>query len=334
MSSRSLLATATVGLGLGLWACQGDPLHVYRVVYPASALPGGPPTASLLPEACYQPRDLPAPVASSQLAAESFCAVGKRPGTGTVSSNAVVAEEWTLFGGSDGEEFLLRKGSQGMTVGSSGRREGSQYVFTTSQLTLASVCPGQASTFDGGFFPPMATAVVAECNGKCVNLTSDPAHCGACGIVCPEGFVCAFSRCQQSCGGIGFFTCGGVQVDTSVDRNHCGACNNPCPPGTVCAPQFGVSQLGRCVQPCEALCARDSLSEGCGAPSIVTREVSTVVEVALSGDALTGNLVQGVAYVCHDGGCAPDFGSRCPSCTVALPLNGRKTVAGSEAKSQ
>ncbi len=330
MSSRALLAVST----LALCACQSEPLHVYRVVFPATPLPGGAPSAGLLPEACYQPTQLPAATASSQIAAELFCAVGKRPGTGTVSTNAVVSEEWTLFGGNEGDEFLLRKSASGETVGSSGRREGNQYVFTTDTVRLGSQCPGPTMPADSGFFPSNPTAEVRECGGKCVNITSDPAHCGGCGVRCPEGFVCAFARCQQTCGGISFFTCGGQQVDTSIDRDHCGACNNPCPPGTICAPQFGFSQQGRCMSPCEALCSRDSLTEGCGAPSVISRQVSTVVEVSLSGDSLSGQLVQGVAFVCHDGGCAPDFGSRCPSCTVAVPLSGRKTAVMAGASSQ
>ena len=44
---------------------------------------------------------------------------------------------------------------------------------------------------------------LAACGGACVDLSSDPANCGACGVVCPEG-VCASGACGVSSGtGVG-----------------------------------------------------------------------------------------------------------------------------------
>ena len=44
---------------------------------------------------------------------------------------------------------------------------------------------------------------LAACGGACVDLSSDPANCGACGVVCPEG-VCASGACGVSAGtGVG-----------------------------------------------------------------------------------------------------------------------------------
>jgi hypothetical protein len=319
----------------GLLGCHSEPVHVFRVAFPATPLPGAPPANSLLPEACYQPSDLPIATASPQIAAEAFCGIGKRPAHGVSTTSTVTSEQWSLFGDAVGGEYLIRQSAKGDEQGISGHREGDQFVFAATETTFGAQCPVTASSLDaGGFFPPTAEPSVMECDGKCVNISADPAHCGACDFKCPNSFVCAFGRCQPSCGGVGFMNCGGVQVDTSVDRNNCGMCNNPCPPGTVCSPNFGFSAQGHCVPPCEAQCARDSLSDGCGAPAILTREVNTLISVSVSGDVLSGELVQGVSYSCLDGGCAVDFGSRCPSCSVTVEVNGRETATKLETHSQ
>jgi hypothetical protein len=35
------------------------------------------------------------------------------------------------------------------------------------------------------------------CDGVCVNTTSNPAHCGGCGVACPEGSGCVAGRCDS-----------------------------------------------------------------------------------------------------------------------------------------
>jgi hypothetical protein len=297
---------------------------VYRVAFPASPLPGEA-VSGLLPEACYQPADLPTATASAQISAEAFCGVGRRPTQGTSTANTITSEQWSLFGDATGNQYLIRRTTKGDEQGVVGHQQGNQLVFASAQTTLGTQCPAPVPSVDAGFFPP-SQALIVECDGKCVNINSDPGHCGQCDAPCPSNFVCAFGHCQPSCGGVGFMSCGGMAIDTSVDRNNCGMCNNPCPPGTVCSPNFGVTGQGHCVTPCEAQCARDSLSEGCGSPAVLSREVSTLISVSVSGDALSGSLVQGVAYTCLDGGCAVDFGSRCPSCSVTVDVNGRETA--------
>ncbi len=49
------------------------------------------------------------------------------------------------------------------------------------------------------------------CNGVCVDTSSDPKHCGGCGINC-NGKTCCSSTC----------------TDTSVDVNNCGSCGTSC----------------------------------------------------------------------------------------------------------
>ena len=70
-----------------------------------------------------------------------------------------------------------------------------------------------------------------QCNGACVNLTSDANNCGACGNVCASGRTCVNSVC--SCGA-GQTLCASVCVSLTSDPNNCGACGNTCLPGHVC----------------------------------------------------------------------------------------------------
>src|SRR5262249_10074038 len=67
------------------------------------------------------------------------------------------------------------------------------------------------------------------CDGKCVNLMTDPSNCGACGNVIPEGgpgvtCVNGMVDCAVSTGTL----CNNFCVHTSSDLYNCGACNHSC----------------------------------------------------------------------------------------------------------
>ncbi len=73
-----------------------------------------------------------------------------------------------------------------------------------------------------------------NCAGACVDLSSDPAHCGACGAPCPGATVCSSGTCQPTCAP-GEVSCGGACVDRSTSSDHCGACGIPCTGGRYCS---------------------------------------------------------------------------------------------------
>jgi hypothetical protein len=75
---------------------------------------------------------------------------------------------------------------------------------------------------------------LSDCEGTCVNLQIDRAHCGACGTACNPGEVCSAGACALSCQ-VGLTDCDGVCVDTGNDRDNCGACGTVCGPGEVCS---------------------------------------------------------------------------------------------------
>jgi hypothetical protein len=83
----------------------------------------------------------------------------------------------------------------------------------------------------------------------CADLASDPANCGACGVVCPPGAACINGLCNglSACGpghersycnadaGPSFLCCPGLGcIDTSADPQNCGACNVACGVGEIC----------------------------------------------------------------------------------------------------
>lgn len=63
-------------------------------------------------------------------------------------------------------------------------------------------------------------AGLTNCSGTCVNLQTDPAHCGSCTATACNG------TCQSGvCCGVGLTNCSGVCVDLTSDDKHCGACS-------------------------------------------------------------------------------------------------------------
>ena len=113
---------------------------------------------------------------------------------------------------------------------------------------------------DGGSCP---TGLI-QCSGRCVDPSSDVAHCGGCDVACGLGVACISGRCvcapgDPSCGGVGNPDgCGGVRcgdaqycvsdrclcrpgltevrgrcVDLQSDPDHCGTPGRVCP--DVCA---------------------------------------------------------------------------------------------------
>jgi hypothetical protein len=82
---------------------------------------------------------------------------------------------------------------------------------------------------------------------SCVDLLSDPAHCGDCTMACPAGIACIDSAC--ACPGE-TQVCGDACVDVQSDPAHCGGCDAPCGEVEVCL-------LGQCSADCGTLTACD-----------------------------------------------------------------------------
>lgn len=80
----------------------------------------------------------------------------------------------------------------------------------------------------------------ASCDGRCVDLSTDPEHCGACGEPCPDGMMCVGGACEDAASntpprcGPGLTDCGGTCADTRISPDHCGGCDAPCEAGRAC----------------------------------------------------------------------------------------------------
>lgn len=112
-------------------------------------------------------------------------------------------------------------------------------------------CPqGAACTggiCQGGTTQTCPTTAPAMCkdaagNSVCVNPSSDPSNCGACGRTCPAGVACMNGQCggtsQTACPPNAPMTCPGTQgpycTDPKTDPHNCGGCAKQCPAGAVC----------------------------------------------------------------------------------------------------
>ena len=90
---------------------------------------------------------------------------------------------------------------------------------------------------------------LTSCFGICVNVLTDPGHCGGCFVPCRAGDLCIGGGCVASapssdlnCAAQGLSACGGVCTNTYNDANNCGACGSSCSPGAICS--GGVCQGG------------------------------------------------------------------------------------------
>ncbi len=70
-------------------------------------------------------------------------------------------------------------------------------------------------------------APFAECAGRCVDTSTDEAHCGGCGptTACESGAFCVGGTCRDVSGACPppFLTCGADCIDPSASIEHCGA---------------------------------------------------------------------------------------------------------------
>jgi len=154
-----------------------------------------------------------------------------------------------------------------------------------------------------GCASPIVGAECAEpftaCDGRCVDLSSDPSHCGACGNGCPDG-LCVDGTCPgtpmvdggsadgstdmgpadagrdamhpdfgppPACAcNLGESCCDGRCVNTDLVTESCGACGNVCAAGEVCSTGTCRTECGEGLTRCGDLCLDVSTDPNhCGA---------------------------------------------------------------------
>jgi hypothetical protein len=125
------------------------------------------------------------------------------------------------------------------------------------------------------------------CSGECVELASDPKHCGSCREKCDSGELCSNGRCREGCTA-SLTECDDECVDTDLDVRHCGDCGSACDDGEVCSD-------GECGTGCA-----QGLVE-CATRSGASRCVNPLRDRWNCGDC---GVACGPGYLCSAGVCA------------------------------
>jgi len=134
------------------------------------------------------------------------------------------------------------------------------------------------------------------CGGSCVDVDSNPRHCGGCGMACGAGEVCAGGTCDaMGCTG-GTTECGGGCVDPSSDERHCGDCDVACAASETCTDGSCIAGPPPPSATCEAPIAPVDTSSpdhtvGDGTPGSCTHE-------ALAAAVAEGGVI---VFDCGDG---------------------------------
>ncbi len=99
----------------------------------------------------------------------------------------------------------------------------------------------------------------AACDGRCIDVRSDDANCGACGNVCAEGGTCIAGLCLGGGCELPEVWCDGAAcADLATDPDNCGACGTECLVGERCSdgacvdsdcPDGTLECNGGCVDP-------------------------------------------------------------------------------------
>ena len=114
-------------------------------------------------------------------------------------------------------------------------------------------------TAPGGYACSSGCPVAGQqrCGGVCIDTTSDPRNCGACGTVCPAvggaPASCVMGRCSFTCpvntGDCDGNTANGCETNLRSSAMHCGMCGNAC---TAPAGSTAFCSLGVCTLTCTA----------------------------------------------------------------------------------
>nr|MBK7069113.1 hypothetical protein [Deltaproteobacteria bacterium] len=118
--------------------------------------------------------------------------------------------------------------------------------------------------------PPVCASPRMVCDGVCVDVRTDIAHCGACSRACATGQFCSAGACRSTSECTApRMTCGSSCIDITTDVFNCGACSRRCGDGQTCVGSRCVGGTPTCPAPtmlCGARCINVSSDPAnCGA---------------------------------------------------------------------
>lgn len=122
--------------------------------------------------------------------------------------------------------------------------------------------PDATTGTDAGTGTDECAAPRTVCGSQCVDVDSDPRHCGECGNRCPAGAFCSGGSCATSCAAP-LEACGESCVDLATSSDHCGRCGYNCLADEMCVSGGCVCATG--LSMCAGSCVdRDTNSMHCG----------------------------------------------------------------------
>lgn len=174
------------------------------------------------------------------------------------------------------------------------------------------------------------------CGERCVELQSNPDHCGGCYNYCGNGTVCTLGSCELECD-IGLSECGESCANPLNNRDHCGGCFNTCGAGEVCAD-------AKCVCPPGGVCGEVVAVEGSGgAPgtggaagtggdgSLSTGGAASGGALGVGGSGASGGAPAGTGGMMIGGGGAPASGGMTSTGGTAAGVGGQTSSGGASA---
>src|SRR5204863_9626401 len=86
-------------------------------------------------------------------------------------------------------------------------RSGGRCVDLRTDSANCGACGNGLTCQNGACMMPVCPNGTLPCNGQCVDVSTDPANCGGCGALCAPSFICAGGKCTCQ---KGFAQCNGV----------------------------------------------------------------------------------------------------------------------------
>lgn len=108
------------------------------------------------------------------------------------------------------------------------------------------VATGEQVAASTGAGSPACSRGLVACEGACVDLAGDEAHCGACDAACPDGQACRGRTCVDATMACETYAdCGEARCEsTSISIDHCGGCGEACDDDAWCASGACVPRQG------------------------------------------------------------------------------------------
>lgn len=151
------------------------------------------------------------------------------------------------------------------------------------------------------------------CSGEaCIDVNTNPFHCGGCGKVCGNREVCATGQCvcrgggRDAMCGAGSLCCFDGCRDVMKDTANCGGCNRACVSGEMC--EGGTCKCGPAGLSCRS--GQVCCGSGCSSLNDDPKNCGKCGKECAAGKACKGGQCEGecaapcgVGEACCDGGC-------------------------------